>query len=148
VRFRGRSISRLGPGEFVGEMSLLDYGTRSATVIAETPMRVLSISPRDFAALLNQPAVARRVASQLARRLRDTWTGMTHEPPTGGWHDLTEAEARVARLAADGLTNKEIAADLHLSRHTVDSHLRRTFAKLQISSRVELANRVASWPKP
>ncbi|MGI5119481.1 helix-turn-helix transcriptional regulator [Marinactinospora thermotolerans] len=51
---------------------------------------------------------------------------------------LTESELRVARLVAEGLTNREVATRLHLSPHTVDSHLRHSFNKLGISSRVEL----------
>ena len=51
---------------------------------------------------------------------------------------LTEAEGRVARLVASGLTNKGIAEQLSLSHHTVDAHLKHTFTKLGIHSRVEL----------
>jgi DNA-binding NarL/FixJ family response regulator len=57
---------------------------------------------------------------------------------------LTTAELRVAHLVADGLSNKDIAAALHLSRYTVESHLRSAFAKLGIASRAHLAARVAS----
>jgi DNA-binding CsgD family transcriptional regulator len=39
---------------------------------------------------------------------------------------------------AQGRTNREVAAQLFLSRHTVDSHIRHAFAKLRVSSRVEL----------
>jgi len=55
-----------------------------------------------------------------------------------GWSGLTESELRVARLAAGGLTNRQIGERLFLSPHTVSSHLRHTFTKLDISSRVEL----------
>jgi DNA-binding CsgD family transcriptional regulator len=55
-----------------------------------------------------------------------------------GWESLTEAELGVARLVADGLTNREIGARLFMSHHTVDSHLRQIFRKLEISSRIEL----------
>jgi DNA-binding CsgD family transcriptional regulator len=58
---------------------------------------------------------------------------------TAGWSGLTESELRVARLAAGGLTNRQIGERLFLSPHTVSSHLRHTFTKLEISSRVELA---------
>lgn len=57
---------------------------------------------------------------------------------------LSAAELRVATLVADGLSNKDIAATLHLSRYTVESHLRSSFAKLGISSRAHLAARVAT----
>ncbi len=52
---------------------------------------------------------------------------------------LTATERKVARLAAAGLTNRAIAADLTMSRHTVDTHLRHVYRKLSIASRVELA---------
>jgi predicted ATPase/DNA-binding CsgD family transcriptional regulator len=58
--------------------------------------------------------------------------------PAFGWGSLTEAELRVARLAAHGLTNRAIADELSLSPHTVESHLRHAFHKLDLRSRVEL----------
>jgi DNA-binding CsgD family transcriptional regulator len=58
--------------------------------------------------------------------------------PGFGWNSLTRAERSVTELAVNGLTNREIASRLFMSRHTVDSHLRHIFQKLQINSRVEL----------
>jgi DNA-binding CsgD family transcriptional regulator len=60
-----------------------------------------------------------------------------------GVASLTDAEAQVARLVSDGITNREIADRLFLSPHTVNSHLRHIFAKLAINSRAELARMVA-----
>lgn len=60
------------------------------------------------------------------------------ERPTSGWESLTTAELRVVRAIVDGRTNREAARALFLSPHTVDSHLRRVFSKLDINSRVEL----------
>ena len=57
---------------------------------------------------------------------------------TFGWASLTDAELRVAGLAASGLTNRLIAEELSLSQHTIESHLRHAFRKLDIRSRVEL----------
>jgi DNA-binding CsgD family transcriptional regulator len=53
---------------------------------------------------------------------------------------LTPTEERIARLAAAGRTNQEIADALFLSIRTVESHLSRTYAKLGIRSRIELAS--------
>ncbi|HXF97830.1 MAG TPA: helix-turn-helix transcriptional regulator, partial [Gaiellaceae bacterium] len=55
---------------------------------------------------------------------------------------LTESEERVARLAAQGLSNKEIAAALFVTVHTVEAHLVRVYRKLGIRSRGELGARL------
>jgi DNA-binding CsgD family transcriptional regulator len=52
---------------------------------------------------------------------------------------LTPQEVQIARMVAEGLSNKEVAAQLFLSPRTIDSHLRNIFAKLAITSRVQLA---------
>jgi DNA-binding CsgD family transcriptional regulator len=81
---------------------------------------------------------ARRVRSRL-RELGVRRRVVTAEPETHGWAALTTSELAVARLVADGLTNREVADRLFLSPHTVSSHLRHVFTKLGINSRVELA---------
>ncbi|MCW2824529.1 MAG: transcriptional regulator, LuxR family [Aeromicrobium sp.] len=55
-----------------------------------------------------------------------------------GWASLTHAELRVASQVSRGITNRMIAADLCVSRHTVDAHLKHIYLKLHIHSRVEL----------
>ena len=52
---------------------------------------------------------------------------------------LTPQELQVARFVAEGLSNKEVAAQLFLSPRTIDSHLRNVFSKLGITSRTQLA---------
>jgi DNA-binding CsgD family transcriptional regulator len=81
---------------------------------------------------------ARRVRSRL-RELGVRRRLVTAEPETSGWAAITAAELAVARLVADGLTNREVAERLFVSPHTVNSHLRHVFSKLGITSRVELA---------
>jgi CRP-like cAMP-binding protein len=62
---------RIGPGEFFGEMSLLDGGPRSATVVTDTPVRLLLIHRRDFSKLLREvPALTQRILVTLCQRLR------------------------------------------------------------------------------
>jgi DNA-binding NarL/FixJ family response regulator len=53
--------------------------------------------------------------------------------------DFTESESRVARLVADGLSNKEIAAELGLSARTVEGHISNILSKKGWSNRVEIA---------
>jgi DNA-binding CsgD family transcriptional regulator len=60
--------------------------------------------------------------------------------PTTGWESLTMAERRVAQLIASGHTNKSAASVLGISVNTVGTHLRAVFAKLDVQSRVQLAN--------
>ncbi len=55
---------------------------------------------------------------------------------------LSPAERRVAELVAEGLSNAAIAETLVVSRHTVDTHVKRCFAKLGLRSRVALATLV------
>ena len=59
-----------------------------------------------------------------------------------GLESLTGRELQVARLVVDRKTNPEIAAELFLSKKTVETHLRNIFRKLGVSSRVELARAV------
>jgi DNA-binding CsgD family transcriptional regulator len=81
---------------------------------------------------------ARRARSRL-RELGVRRRLVAAEPEANGWAALTPSELTVARLVAEGLTNREVAERLFVSPHTVNSHLRHVFTKLGINSRVELA---------
>lgn len=58
--------------------------------------------------------------------------------PSMAWESLTDSELGVARLAAQGLTNRQIGDRLFISRRTVGTHLAHVFQKLEISSRAQL----------
>jgi CRP-like cAMP-binding protein len=71
VEAQGRRLADLGPGDFFGEISLLDGGTRTASVIAETDLMVEVIAQRDFDSLVARaPGLDRKLLIGLARRLR------------------------------------------------------------------------------
>ena len=72
VEVSRRKRGKLGPGEFFGEMSLLDGEPRSASVRAETDMRLLVILRRNFQTLLSEvPEITRGILTVLSRRLRE-----------------------------------------------------------------------------
>ncbi|OBF62443.1 LuxR family transcriptional regulator [Mycobacterium sp. 852002-53434_SCH5985345] len=56
-----------------------------------------------------------------------------------GWDSLTDSELKVINLIAQGATNRSVAQQLHLSPHTVKTHVHNAFAKLGIASRAQLA---------
>jgi DNA-binding CsgD family transcriptional regulator len=62
--------------------------------------------------------------------------------PASGWTSLTPTELDIAQLVAEGLTNKTIGARLFISPRTVQTHLTHIYAKLGITSRVQLAQEV------
>jgi DNA-binding CsgD family transcriptional regulator len=119
---------------------ITDAGGRLAGVLD------LTSAATDFSPLMLP--LARRAAAEIARALAgESPAGPGEVPgtpgdtglPPPGWSCLTPAERIVAGLVAEGLTNRDVAARLFLSRHTVDFHLRQIFRKLDIRSRVELA---------
>jgi CRP-like cAMP-binding protein len=72
-----RELARLGPGDFVGEISLLDHSPRSATVTAITASTVYASNAREFDALLEaSPSVAHKIRSAATTRLRSNLAGV------------------------------------------------------------------------
>lgn len=86
-------------------------------------------------------------ATMLAERARAELVAAGARPrraALSGRDALTAAERRVAALAAEGRTNRQIAQALFVTQRTVETHLTHAFAKLDVSSRDELA--AALWP--
>src|SRR5437867_8646599 len=71
VMVGNRARTKLGPGDFFGEISLLDGGPRTATVTAETEVTTLGLTPWDFKRLVeSSPAIASKMLKVMAQRLR------------------------------------------------------------------------------
>jgi CRP/FNR family transcriptional regulator, cyclic AMP receptor protein len=72
VRRGGRRVAMLGPGQYFGELSLLDRGPRTATVVADTDMALLVLGQREFSSILEAvPVVSRKLLEAMALRLRE-----------------------------------------------------------------------------
>ena len=70
VRRKGRKLADLGPGDWFGEIALLTFKPRSATVTATSPVRLLAISDRAFREVVETtPRIALRVLASVAQRL-------------------------------------------------------------------------------
>jgi ATP/maltotriose-dependent transcriptional regulator MalT len=89
---------------------------------------------RRVARTLRGLGVERRIASQPREKT--------------GWGSLTDAELKVVRLVADGATNAAVAQRLQLSPHTVKTHIRNAFAKLDIHSRAQLTDVTGNSSRP
>jgi len=126
-------------------------------VAGQIPGATLKIVPgRDHLPWIGDwPAVAGEilafvgeVAPAPGRPERRGRSGPRPPRPAVGWASLTEAELPVVRLAAEGLTNEQVAARLCLSRYTIETHLKHVFAKLGVESRAELAALAAGQGVP
>ena len=72
VTRNGKRLARLGPGDVVGELSLIDGQPRSATVTAVTDLEVLELDRRDLMKLMRKvPSMVRKLLESLSQRLRD-----------------------------------------------------------------------------
>jgi CRP/FNR family transcriptional regulator, cyclic AMP receptor protein len=75
VKRKGRKVASLKPGDYFGELSLLDHGPRSATITTDTPAELAVIGQREFLGVLDQvPSVSVKLLSTMAGRLREADT--------------------------------------------------------------------------
>lgn len=115
--------------------------------IVDTKYREIGLAALDAAhdryaelgATVSAVRVQRVLQAAGARRRR--WAPIPQRPEQG-WDALTRMERQVALLIADGHTNRSAAEELVLSPSTISTHLRAVFRKLDVHSRVQLANLV------
>jgi len=93
-------------------------------------------------ALGSVAAIAIDNAAMQDRLRRAQAGGVTRRPPAPP-RDLSRLELQIVRFAVEGRTNREIAAEVHLSQNTVKFHMRQIFQKTGASNRTELAHQVA-----
>jgi DNA-binding CsgD family transcriptional regulator len=115
-----------------------DYGRELLRRGQRRPgLAVLREALREFESVGAFSDVERVQRALLAAGVR---TRKPHSPKAlEGWASLTKTERRVARLIADGHTNRSAAKELALSPNTISTHLRSVFGKLAVNSRVQLA---------
>ncbi len=107
-------------------------GSRAAGVISRTAR------PAEIIAAIEAVAAGLIVSSPDLLAGAQPQISPARKYPSGALHDsLTPRETDVLRMLADGLSNKEVALQLHISEHTVKYHLSSVFGKLGVSSRTE-----------
>jgi DNA-binding CsgD family transcriptional regulator len=122
------------PARLEHALALLELGAATRRAGRRTDAREPLREALELARTCGADAVAVRAHDELvaagARPRRD---------PTESRSNLTASELRVARMAAEGMTNREIAQALFLTENTIETHLRSVFRKLEIRSRSQLA---------
>jgi DNA-binding CsgD family transcriptional regulator len=122
------------PAQLEHALALLELGAATRRVGRRADAREPLREALELARACGADAVAVRAHDELvaagARPRRD---------PTESRSNLTASELRVARMAAEGMSNREIAQALFLTENTIETHLRSVFRKLEIRSRSQLA---------
>jgi DNA-binding CsgD family transcriptional regulator len=122
------------PARLEHALALLELGAATRRAGRRADARAPLGEALELASACGADAIAVRAHEELvaagARPRRD---------PTESRSNLTASELRVARLAAEGMTNREIAQALFLTENTIETHLRSVFRKLEIRSRSQLA---------
>jgi DNA-binding CsgD family transcriptional regulator/tetratricopeptide (TPR) repeat protein len=135
ARSSGRVLDHAGACEDAARV-LADLGRTGEA-------RDLLVEATDLYESLDARAWAARTEAVLRRLGVRRGTRGPRRRPASGWESLTETEREISILVADGLTNREVARRLHISPHTVNTHLRHVFQKLSVSNRAGLAVTVA-----
>jgi DNA-binding CsgD family transcriptional regulator len=133
-----RSPARL---EYV--RALVDYGA----ALRRAKRRADARTPLHAGLELAERCGARPLAARALEELRASGA-RARNPFRSGVEALTPSELRICRMAAEGMSNPEIAQGLFITRGTVESHLHSAYAKLAIGSRGELAAALREEPAP
>ncbi|MFC3572368.1 AAA family ATPase [Streptomyces yaanensis] len=145
---RSAELLRASPRPLVRAAAHADLG-QALLAAGRKPEAVAALTYAQGAfAESGAPAAAARVQ----RALEGAGAGgrravATTQRPVQGWGALTASERKVARLIAEGHTNRSAADLLVVSPHTVNTHLTSVFRKLSVNSRVQLANLVLALPE-
>jgi DNA-binding CsgD family transcriptional regulator len=136
IRLLEQAVAHLqrSPARLEHALALLELGAATRRAGRRGDAREPLREALELARACGADAVAVRAHDELiaagARPRRD---------PTQSRGNLTASELRVARMAAEGRTNREIAQALFLTENTIETHLRSVFRKLEIRSRSQLA---------
>ncbi|MEU7473910.1 AAA family ATPase [Streptomyces sp. NPDC044984] len=143
-----RSVELLGtsPRPLVRAAASADLG-QALLAAGRTQRAVAALThARDTFAGSGAHAAAARVQHALKGAGTAGRRAATVQRPVQGWGALTASEKKIARLVAQGHTNRSAADLLVVSPHTVNTHLTSVFRKLSVNSRVQLANLVMALP--
>jgi DNA-binding CsgD family transcriptional regulator len=141
--FRAALDSGLSQWPFYRARLLLEYGSWLRRHRRAADARIPLRAARDDSDALGLLSWAQRARQEL----RATGEG-SHDRRASAWASLSPQELHIALLAADGLSNREIAERLYLSHRTVGSHLYRLFPKLGVASRGQLHAALEQPPLP
>ncbi|GAB2865188.1 LuxR family transcriptional regulator [Actinocorallia aurea] len=161
IAMQARGLVKNDPALLEESVALLEASPRPlvrAAALADFGRSLLAVGRKpEAAAALNRAhglfagAGAQATATRLRHELDGTGVSSGKASrarrPVQGWGALTASEKKVARLIAEGHTNRSAAELLVVSPHTVNTHLTSAFRKLTVNSRVQLANLVRALPE-
>ncbi|MFI6696472.1 LuxR C-terminal-related transcriptional regulator [Streptomyces sp. NPDC050433] len=132
-----------GIGELYGDPWTVASVTEDLGSLHRGTDREQAVKQLSHAMAIYEEVGAEWDSARVRRKLRRLGVRRRHWSPEArpetGWSSLTGTESKVARLVAQGLTNRQVASELFISPHTVGFHLRQIYRKLAIQSRVDLA---------
>ena len=135
----GCQVARCGPQPMVEWVA----SARAAVEEAAGDPDMLDEALTIYEGLGGTRDIARVEAVLRSRGRRPSRRGWRQRQASVGWESLTRTELDVVSLAGEGLTNREVASRLYISPRTVETHMTHVFAKLGLSSRVDLRAEVA-----